>query len=157
MTGVEESDGWQLKAGRASIHAKNVVLATNIPIAGPVPYDERTRPRSHIAMAFRIDPSAAIDGMFIGIDEPTHSLRTGRDQHGLLLVVLGSKFGTGHEGDVAKISGISKRGPGEISRSATSPGGGSTRTTIPLTAFHLPAHWRKRRASTSPLGSTPGA
>ena len=102
VTGVEESDGWQLKAGRASIHAKNVVLATNLPIAGPVPYDERTRPRSHIAMAFRIDSSAAIDGMFIGIDEPTHSLRTGRDQHGLVLVVLGSKFGTGQEGDVAK-------------------------------------------------------
>ena len=102
VTGVEESDGWQLKAGRASIHAKNVVLATNLPIAGPMPYDERTRPRSHIAMAFRIDSSAAIDGMFIGIDEPTHSLRMGRDQHGLLLVVLGSKFGTGLEGDVAK-------------------------------------------------------
>ena len=73
VTGVEESDGWQLKAGGASIHAKNVVLATNLPIAGPLPYDERTRPRSHIAMAFRIDSSAAIDGMFIGIDEPTHS------------------------------------------------------------------------------------
>jgi glycine/D-amino acid oxidase-like deaminating enzyme/nitrite reductase/ring-hydroxylating ferredoxin subunit len=103
VTGVEENDGWQLKAGQASIHAKSVVLATNLPIAGPVPYDERTRPRSHIAMAFRIDPrAAAIDGMFIGIDEPTHSLRTGRDQDGLLLVVLGSKFGTGLEGDVAK-------------------------------------------------------
>jgi glycine/D-amino acid oxidase-like deaminating enzyme/nitrite reductase/ring-hydroxylating ferredoxin subunit len=102
VTAVEESKGWQLKAGRASIHAKHVVLATNLPIAGPVPYDERTRPRSHIAMAFRIDPRAVIDGMFIGIDEPTHSLRMGRDQDGPLLVVLGSKFATGQEGDIAK-------------------------------------------------------
>jgi nitrite reductase/ring-hydroxylating ferredoxin subunit len=84
------------------IQAKNVVLATNLPIAGPVPYDERTRPRSHIAMAFRADARAAIDGMFIGIDEPTHSLRTGRDQDGPLLVVLGSKFPTGQDGDVAQ-------------------------------------------------------
>jgi nitrite reductase/ring-hydroxylating ferredoxin subunit len=53
-------------------------------------------------MAFRVDVSAAIDGMFIGIDKPTHSLRIGRDDNGLLLVVLGSKFGTGLEGDVAK-------------------------------------------------------
>ena len=45
VTGVEENDGWQVKAGRAAIHAKNVVLATNLPIAGPVPYDEWTRPR----------------------------------------------------------------------------------------------------------------
>lgn len=102
VTAVEEGDGWRLEAGRASIHAKNVVLATNLPIAGPIPYDERTRPRSHIAMAFRIDSREAISGMFIGVDEPTHSLRMGRDEDGLLLVVLGSKFGTGLEGDVAK-------------------------------------------------------
>ena len=102
VTAVEESDGWKLVAGRASVHAKNVVLATNLPITGPIPYDERTRPRSHIAMAFRVDLRAAIDGMFIGVDEPTHSLRMGRDEDGLLLVVLGSKFGTGLEGDVAK-------------------------------------------------------
>jgi glycine/D-amino acid oxidase-like deaminating enzyme/nitrite reductase/ring-hydroxylating ferredoxin subunit len=102
VTALEESEGWQLKAGRASIHAKSVVLATNLPIGGPIPYDERTRPRSHIAMAFRVDSRAAIDGMFISVDEPTHSLRMGRDEDGLLLVVLGSKFGTGLEGDVAK-------------------------------------------------------
>jgi glycine/D-amino acid oxidase-like deaminating enzyme/nitrite reductase/ring-hydroxylating ferredoxin subunit len=102
VTGVEEKDGWQLKTGRASIQAKNVVLATNLPIPGPIPYDERTRPRSHIAMAFRVDSRTVIDGMFIGIDEPTHSLRTGHDLDGPLLVVLGSKFPTGHDGDVAK-------------------------------------------------------
>jgi glycine/D-amino acid oxidase-like deaminating enzyme/nitrite reductase/ring-hydroxylating ferredoxin subunit len=102
VTEVKENNGWQLKAGRGSLHAKNVVLATNLPISGPIPYDERTRPRSHIAMAFRVDLRAAIDGMFIGIDEPTHSLRMGRDQDGPLLVVLGSKFATGQEGDIAK-------------------------------------------------------
>ena len=102
VTTVDEADGWKVAAGGASVHTKNVVLATNLPIAGPIPYDERTRPRSHIAMAFRIDSRAAIDGMFIGVDEPTHSLRMGRDEDGLLLVALGSKFGTGLEGDVAK-------------------------------------------------------
>jgi ADP-ribose pyrophosphatase YjhB (NUDIX family)/nitrite reductase/ring-hydroxylating ferredoxin subunit len=81
-------------------HIVSVAFMTELTNETP-PRDERTRPRSHIAMAFRIDPSAAIDGMFIGIDEPTHSLRTGRDQHGLVLIVLGSKFPTGHDGDVA--------------------------------------------------------
>ena len=102
VTSVEKNNGWQLKAGRSSVHAKDAVLATNLPIAGPIPYDERTRPRSHIAMAFRADADAAIDGMFIGIDEPTHSLRMGRDEDGPLLVVLGSKFATGLDGNVAK-------------------------------------------------------
>lgn len=98
VTAVEEGDGWKVVSDRASVHTKNVVLATNLAL----PYDERTRPRSHIAMAFRVDTRDAIDGMFIGVDEPTHSLRMGRDENGLLLVVLGSKFGTGLEGDVAK-------------------------------------------------------
>ena len=70
-------------------------------MAGPVAYDGRTRPRCHIAMAFRAKPGEAIDGMFIGIDEPTHSLRMGRDEQGPLLVVLGPTFTTGHDGDVA--------------------------------------------------------
>ncbi|MGH9553073.1 MAG: FAD-dependent oxidoreductase, partial [Terriglobales bacterium] len=102
VTSVEKGDTWELKANQSSIYAKNVVLATNLPIAGPIPYDERTRPRSHIVMAFRASASTAINGMFIGIDEPTHSLRRGRDKNGLLLVVLGSKFGTGLEGNVAQ-------------------------------------------------------
>ena len=45
---------------------------------------------------------AAIEGMFIGIDKPTHSLRIGRDRDGPLLVVLGPSFNTGHDGDVAE-------------------------------------------------------
>ena len=78
------------------------MIATNLPMAGPVAFDERTRPRCHVAMAFRAKPSAAIDGMFIGIDEPTHSLRMGRDAQGLLLVALGPTFYTGQDGDVAE-------------------------------------------------------
>jgi glycine/D-amino acid oxidase-like deaminating enzyme/nitrite reductase/ring-hydroxylating ferredoxin subunit len=102
VTDVKADHGWRITAGRSSVKVKHVVLATNLPIAGPVRYDQCTRPRSHIAMAFRIAQEAAIDGMFIGIDEPTHSLRMGRDQDGLLLVVLGAKFSTGHEGNVAR-------------------------------------------------------
>ena len=40
--------------------------------------------------------------MFIGIDDPTHSLRMGRDDEGPLLVALGPRFNTGQDGDVAQ-------------------------------------------------------
>jgi Rieske Fe-S protein len=53
-------------------------------------------------MAFRIDDPALIDGMFIGIDDPTRSLRIGRDGDGHLLIALGPKFNTGQDGDVAR-------------------------------------------------------
>jgi glycine/D-amino acid oxidase-like deaminating enzyme len=92
---------WRITAGGARLDAEHVVVATNLPIAGPVTYDGRTQPRGHLAMPFPMTSDAAIDGMFIGIDLPTHSLRMGRDRDGLLLVVLGPRFNTGQDGDVA--------------------------------------------------------
>jgi glycine/D-amino acid oxidase-like deaminating enzyme/nitrite reductase/ring-hydroxylating ferredoxin subunit len=101
VTGVDSGSRWRIEAGRIHLNAEHVIIATNLPIAGPVPFDRTTRPRCHIAMAFRMMFGTAIDGMFIGIDKPTHSLRMGRDREGPLLVALGPSFNTGHDGDVA--------------------------------------------------------
>ena len=101
VTKVAFDKHWQLTAENGRLDADHLVLATNLPTAGPGNYDARTRPRGHIAMAFRMKFEAALEGMFIGIDQPTHSLRMGRDQEGALLVVLGPAFITGQEGDVA--------------------------------------------------------
>ena len=101
VTKVNPGKRWRVTAGPGVLAVKHVVIATHLPIAGPVAYDGRTQPRCHIAMAFRMAPDAAINGMFIGIDEPTHSLRMGRDRDGPLLVALGPKFNTGQDGDVA--------------------------------------------------------
>jgi len=92
---------WRGMTERGRIDAENVVVATNLPITGSGHYDVRTRPRGHIAMAFRVDSATTVQGMFIGIDHPTHSIRTGRDDEGPLLIVLGPAFVTGQEGDVA--------------------------------------------------------
>ena len=102
VTKIDPDNGWRIEAGRNHLQAKHVIVATNFPIAGPISYDRTTRPRCHIGMAFRMASGAAIDGMFIGIDKPTHSLRMGRDRDGPLLVVLGPSFQTGHDGDVAE-------------------------------------------------------
>ncbi|HET9534662.1 MAG TPA: FAD-dependent oxidoreductase [Mesorhizobium sp.] len=101
VTKVNPGKRWRVTAARGALAVRHVVVATNLPMAGPVAYDGRTQPRCHIAMAFRMAPRAAIDGMFIGIDEPTHSLRMGRDCNGPLLIALGPKFNTGQDGDVA--------------------------------------------------------
>jgi glycine/D-amino acid oxidase-like deaminating enzyme len=92
---------WRITTEHGNLDAEHVVLATNLPIAGPGHYDIRTRPRGHIAMAFRVPSNAVLEGMFIGLDHPAHSIRTGRDNEGPLLVVLGPAFVTGQEGNVA--------------------------------------------------------
>jgi glycine/D-amino acid oxidase-like deaminating enzyme/nitrite reductase/ring-hydroxylating ferredoxin subunit len=102
VTAVESGNRWRVVCEHGSLDVGQVVIATNLPIAGPGEYDGRTQPRCHIAMAFRTPHDSIIDGMFIGIDEPTHSLRMGRDDKGPVLVVLGPRFNTGQDGDVAK-------------------------------------------------------
>jgi len=91
---------WRIESGRHHVDAEGVVVATHIPMWTPIPYDKRMRARCHTAMAFRTT-SGAIDGMFIDVDQPSHSLRMGQDGDGPLLIVLGPSFPNGNDGDVA--------------------------------------------------------
>jgi glycine/D-amino acid oxidase-like deaminating enzyme/nitrite reductase/ring-hydroxylating ferredoxin subunit len=103
VTAVDPGARWRVTAAEGAFDVEHVVMASALPFAGPLDldYGQRTQPRCHAAMAFRIAPKAAIDGMFISIDDPTHSLRMGRDREGPLLVALGPRFNTGQDGDVA--------------------------------------------------------
>jgi glycine/D-amino acid oxidase-like deaminating enzyme/nitrite reductase/ring-hydroxylating ferredoxin subunit len=102
VSSFHQRNRWQVMVGARRVEAERLVMATNLPIDKPGRFDLWTQPRCHIAMAFRMAERDAIDGMFIGIDAPTHSLRMGRDSKGPLLVALGPKFPTGHDGDVAR-------------------------------------------------------
>jgi glycine/D-amino acid oxidase-like deaminating enzyme/nitrite reductase/ring-hydroxylating ferredoxin subunit len=93
--------GWRIESGGRHLDAESVVVATHIPMWTPIPYDQRMRARCHTAMAFRAASDDTIDGMFIDVDPPSHSLRMGRDARGPLLIVLGPSFPNGSDGDVA--------------------------------------------------------
>jgi glycine/D-amino acid oxidase-like deaminating enzyme/nitrite reductase/ring-hydroxylating ferredoxin subunit len=93
---------WRVDTESGSVKANAVVVATNLPVESPVGYSNRTQPRCHVAMAYRLPYDQDIDGMFIGVDDPTHSIRTGADNDGELLIVLGPRFDTGTDGDVAE-------------------------------------------------------
>ncbi len=101
ITAVEQGARWTLRSADGEISARDVFVATHIPVAGDVDFTGRTQPRCHTAMAFAIKQADAPEGMFIGLDEPKPSIRTGRHGDELLLVVLGARFETGHEGDIA--------------------------------------------------------
>ncbi len=99
---IGEASRWRAVTDHGTVHAEHVVVATNMTIKSPVGMANRTQPRSHVAMAFRVDDPLSVDGMFISIDDPTRSIRMGRDNEGPLLVALGPKFNTGQDGDVAR-------------------------------------------------------
>jgi len=73
-----------------------------MPVETPVDLVSPTQPRCHVAMAFRPQAGARLEGMFIGVDEPTHSIRMARDDEGPLFIVLGPRFRTGQDGNVAQ-------------------------------------------------------
>jgi glycine/D-amino acid oxidase-like deaminating enzyme/nitrite reductase/ring-hydroxylating ferredoxin subunit len=98
----EHDSRWRVGFDGGSVSADRVVMATHLTVKTPVGYANRTQPRCHVAMAFRAPDGLAVDGMFIGVDEPTHSIRMGRDTEGPLLVLLGPRFNTGQDGDVAR-------------------------------------------------------
>lgn len=101
-TSIDEASRWRIVTDGGAVDAGHVVVATNMTVKSPIGMANRTQPRCHTAMALRIDDPFTVDGMFIGIDDPTHSIRTGHDAEGPLLVTLGPKFNTGWDGDVAK-------------------------------------------------------
>ncbi|TLX58535.1 FAD-dependent oxidoreductase [Stutzerimonas nosocomialis] len=98
----ERQQRWQVGFEGGSIEADQVILATHMPVETPIDLASPTQPRCHVAMAFRPTEGAHLPGMFIGVDEPTHSIRMGRDAEGPLLIVLGPRFRTGQDGDVAR-------------------------------------------------------
>ncbi|WP_163270163.1 FAD-dependent oxidoreductase [Chelativorans alearense] len=99
---IGEASRWRVVTDGGTVHAENVVVATNMTVKSPVGMANRTQPGSHTVMAFRVKDPAVIDGMFITVEEEqSRSLRTGRDADGPLLLALGPRFNTGQEGDVA--------------------------------------------------------
>lgn len=98
---IDAASRWRVVTDGGNVHAENILVAANMTVKSPVGMANRTQPRCHTAMGFRVDDPAAVNGMFIGIDEPTHSIRMGRDRDGALMLVLGPKFNTGQDGDVA--------------------------------------------------------
>lgn len=98
----EHGERWQVGFEGGTVRAEQVIIATHIPVQTPLSYTQRTQPRCHVAMAFRPREGTHLAGMFIAVEEPTHSIRMGRDAEGPLLIVLGPRFNTGQDADVAQ-------------------------------------------------------
>lgn len=64
-----ESDGrWIVDVSGTRVTARNLVMATHVPVKSPKGYATRVRPRCHVAMAFRAKSESDVPGMFIGVE-----------------------------------------------------------------------------------------
>lgn len=93
---VDEGDSCYVVTELGVITAKDVIVATNLPILNLGLFFAKTYPERSYIVGAKIDPEKAPVGMYIGSGEAAHSVRTTSYQDGLLLLVGGEghKVGT---------------------------------------------------------------
>jgi glycine/D-amino acid oxidase-like deaminating enzyme/nitrite reductase/ring-hydroxylating ferredoxin subunit len=95
VANVEDGEPCRVVTGTGAVTARDVIVATNLPILDRGGFFATNFPRSHVALAARVEPGSEPDGMFIGVEEPSHSVRACPDPDGPLLICTGAGFKTG--------------------------------------------------------------
>lgn len=94
VTGVRGHRRHTVVAPGGTVTADHVVVATLLPIVDRGLFFARAEPMSSYLVAMRC-AGEPVGGMYLGIDEPSRSLRTARDEEGDLLLVGGEGHDTG--------------------------------------------------------------
>ena len=98
---VQDDEPCRISGDGFTLYARDVIVATNLPILDRGGFFTRAYPRAHIGIAARIDPDAAPEGMFLCVDDAPHSLRTWSGGADTYLIVLSASFTPGETEDVA--------------------------------------------------------
>jgi glycine/D-amino acid oxidase-like deaminating enzyme/nitrite reductase/ring-hydroxylating ferredoxin subunit len=98
---IEQGDPCTVRAESGIVRARDVVVATNLPVIPEGEFHKKASPRAHLVVAARIEPERAPGGMYLSIDPPTHSVRTAASDGGRILIVVGESFAPGHVKDTA--------------------------------------------------------
>jgi len=98
---VDVCDGTPLRVetDRGTMTARDVIVASGLPILDRGFFFAKAHPERSYAVAARIAPADDPDGMYINIGSPTRSIRTARDEQGLLLLVGGEGHRPGDGSD----------------------------------------------------------
>ena len=99
VTNVKGNGVLRVVTDNAEIRARDVVLATHLPILDRGLFFAKAHPARSYALACRVRPDQDPEGMYINVSPPTRSVRTARDDGGLLLLLGGEGHKPGAEPD----------------------------------------------------------
>lgn len=97
--GIEEGDPCRVKTEAGTVTARDVIVATHIPIVDPGQLYSKMHPHRSYVVAARIDRAKAPDGMFVSTEQPTHTIRTTSYGDSALMIVAGEGHRVGEESD----------------------------------------------------------
>ena len=89
VTKVRGSDPVRLLTELGELSARQVVVATNMPMLDRGGFFARMKPQRSYGLAFRT-PTQVVDAMYLSVDQPSRSLRDAPDADGTLLLVGGN-------------------------------------------------------------------
>ena len=78
----------EVMTDQGSITARNVIMATHLPLGQVGAFHASTSPHMHAIMAVPVEPGRAPEGMHISVDEPKRSLRRHRSATGETFLIL---------------------------------------------------------------------
>jgi len=93
---VEEGTPCQVLTDKGKVAARDVVIATNIPILDKGGFFAKVFPRQHVVVGIRVVPEHVPTGMFLAVGEPAYSVRVHPTDKGPLLIISGQGYRTGH-------------------------------------------------------------
>jgi glycine/D-amino acid oxidase-like deaminating enzyme/nitrite reductase/ring-hydroxylating ferredoxin subunit len=102
QTIAEDVKGTTVRTKGGSVHAKDVIVATQLPFEDSGLFFTKAHPHRSYAVAASVDAAAAPDGMFINSGVPTRSVRTIRDGERILVQVGGEGHKIGDEDDTTR-------------------------------------------------------
>jgi glycine/D-amino acid oxidase-like deaminating enzyme/nitrite reductase/ring-hydroxylating ferredoxin subunit len=94
---VEDGEPCRVVTDRGEVRARDVIVATHLPILDRGLFFAKTHPKREYVVAARIEAGAAPRGMYISTEAPIHSVRTTPYEGGRLLIVTGEGHKTGQE------------------------------------------------------------
>jgi glycine/D-amino acid oxidase-like deaminating enzyme/nitrite reductase/ring-hydroxylating ferredoxin subunit len=99
VLGVGDERPTRIETDRGELTARDVVLATHLPILDRGFFFAKAHPQRSYAIACRIPAESDPAGMYINVGSPTRSVRTAHDEQGLLLLLGGEGHKPGDEPD----------------------------------------------------------
>ena len=100
---IEHGEPCRVSTDRGRVSAREVIVATHMPIGKEGMFFAKAYPYTHPMVAARIDEAKAPDGMFISAGTPTHSIRTARADGATWLVAVGGAYKPGHPDEAAQM------------------------------------------------------
>ena len=98
-TGVDEGDPCTVRAEGGTVRARDVIVATHMPILDRGFFFTKVHPHRSYVVAAYVDPTQALEGMYISAEQPTRSIRRARDGDRWLLLFSGEGHKTGTDPD----------------------------------------------------------